>query len=385
MKVEHLDAQCVRAGLDRPIGDAYGLPAIAYTDPEILAIEQQRLFESGWVSVASASQLPNPGDVRPVTAAGRPLLAVRDRDQQIRVFHNVCRHRGTKLVNEAAHLANRIISCPYHCWTYELDGGLRNAPFFDGTPTPAIPEQTRSELSLLPVRSAVWFDTVFVNLSGGTASFGDFIRPVTERWRAFDLSLLRLADASEFKVASNWKFIQENFLDAAHVPWVHSQLRGPKHVLGSEATLLSDDLFGYLLPGTGVGERAKQGPTLSGFPNLPAKFASALDLLLVFPNTGLLLTPRWAQVLSVHPVSPAETSELLSTYVVGEGMMREENAKSRHWLVSFLHEVNGQDLRIVRLQQDGRQGNASDGGRFSAYWDDLVYRFAKRIVRAYAG
>jgi choline monooxygenase len=203
------------------------------------------------------------------------------------------------------------------------------------------------------VRSAVWFDTVFVNLSGGAASFGDFIRPVTERWRDFDLSLLRLADASEFKVASNWKFIQENFLDAAHVPWVHSQLRGPKHVLGSEATLLSDDLFGYLLPGTGVGERAKQGPTLSGFPNLPAKFASALDLLLVFPNTGLLLTPRWAQVLSVHPVSPAETSELLSTYVVGEGMMREENAKSRHWLVSFLHEVNGQDLRIVRLQQDG--------------------------------
>src|SRR5262245_55490312 len=100
MKPGHLDAQRVRADLDRPISDAYGLPAVAYTDPDILALEHQRLFAAGCVSVASAQQLPNPGDVRPVRVAGRALLVVRDRDGQIRVFHNVCRHRGTKLVSE---------------------------------------------------------------------------------------------------------------------------------------------------------------------------------------------------------------------------------------------------------------------------------------------
>jgi choline monooxygenase len=382
MKTSMLQADQVVAALNRPAADALALPAVAYTDPEILDIERKRLFESGWVSVAAAQQLPNPGDARPVTVAGRPLLVLRDREGQIRVFHNVCRHRGLELVTEPTQLRGGVITCAYHCWSYGLDGGLKATPYWDGTPTSSPNEATRAQLGLLPVRFAVWFDTVFVNISGDAPPFEEFIRPLAERWSGFDLSLLRLADSSDFHVDSNWKFVAENFLDLYHLPWVHSQLGKPADVFNSEITELSDDLFGYVMPMFDAA-RAETGSTMPLFPSLPAKLEYALDLLYVFPNTGILLAPSWAQVISIQADSPVASRESLAAYVIGDELLKEENIEARQGFVGYLHEVNDQDLKILPRLQNSRRGGATDAGRFSPRWDGLAQRLARRVARAY--
>jgi choline monooxygenase len=368
--------------LERAAAEALGLPAVTYTDPAFLTLEHQKLFEKGWVGVMAAQQLKKAGDVHPITVAGRPLLVVRNRDERIRVFHNVCRHRGLKLVNAPARTQG-VITCPYHCWSYALDGSLRGTPYFDGTAKTAPPDNLKLQQGLIPVRSAVWFDTIFVNISGDAQPFDEFIRPVAERWSGFDLSELRLANARDFDVQSNWKFVAENFLDLYHLPWVHAQLGGPEQVYNTEPTHLTTDLFGYIMP-TFDAARAETGPTMPLFSSLPKMFEYALDIILIFPNTGVLLAPSWAQVIIMHGDTASTTRQTLNGYVVGDELLKPENEEAINGFVGYLHEVNIQDLAILAALQDGRRGgSATDTGRFAPLWDDLALRLAKRIAQAY--
>ena len=382
MNTVAIDSRRISEDLNRPTADAIGLPAVTYTDPGVLALEQKKLFEDGWVSILAGGQLPNPGDLCPVTVAGRPLLVLRDRENHIRVFHNVCRHRGVKLVTEPGHSPG-VITCAYHCWSYGLDGSLKGTPYLDGTPKSTPPENMRSQLGLLPVRSAVWMDTVFVNISGDAQPFEEFIKPLAERWSGFNLSQLRLADSTEFKVASNWKFVAENLLDLYHLPWVHAQLGGPEAVFQSEPVPLTADIFGYMMP-TFDAARAETGPTMPLFSPLPKRFEYALDLIMIFPNTGLLLTPSWAQVMILQGDTPSTTRQILNAYVVGDELFNPENEEARKGFIGYLHEVNIQDLSILaRLHESRQGGNATDAGRFAPEWDDLAIRLFKRIASAY--
>jgi phenylpropionate dioxygenase-like ring-hydroxylating dioxygenase large terminal subunit len=259
---------------------------------------------------------------------------------------------------------------------------LKATPYFDGAVLSRPPDDVSANLGLLRVRSAVWFDTVFINPSGDAEPFEGFIRPLAQRWDGYDLSLLRLADATTFKVLSNWKLVLENFLDLAHVPWVHGQLRGPGDKHSNEPTVLNDDIFGYLLP-LPPGDRFKGAPPLPRFPAVPERFKSGLDLIMVFPNTCIILTPIWAQVIIVHPDNPLESSEVLAAYVVGDSLLQQNADADRKQFVNFLQEVNNQDVAILSLQQNGRQGSATDAGRFAPHWDGFLYRFSQRVAKAY--
>jgi choline monooxygenase len=360
--------------------NAVPLPAAAYTDPFMLETERKRIFEAGWLSVGSTQQLPNPGDLRPVTVAGQSLLLVRDRDHTVRVFHNVCRHRGAALITEATQARGGVITCPYHCWGYGLDGSLKAAPYFDGSLKPVPEDRIRSRMGLVPVRSAVWLETIFVNLSGNAVPFEQFIRPVAERWNGFDLSLLRLAGSTPFEPAANWKFVVENFLDLYHLPFVHAQLGGPPQIYHSEPTHLNDDIFGYCMP-TFDAARAETGPIFPLFPELPKQFEYALDLIYIFPNTGIIVTPSWAQVMIIHPDGPIRSRQVLDAYLVGDALMNDDGKEAREGLLGALNEVNTQDIEILRRLQLARTDSAQGQGLF-APWDELTARFATRVSAA---
>jgi choline monooxygenase len=372
----------ILAGVSRPSADARGLPAIAYTDPGFAARERETMYEAGWASVGFAQQIPDPGDVRPATAAGRPLLLTRDRHGEVHVFHNVCRHRGLKLVCEAGTHRNGLLTCPYHSWSYGLDGALAAAPYWDRSAGSAPNEATRASFGLLPVRSAVWFDTVFVNLSGDAAPFEDYIAPLAAHWRPFDLSLLRLVDTVDYLVPANWKFACENFLDSYHLPWVHPQLGPPETAYDIELTVLSEDVFGFVMPRFDAA-RDQFPPVPPLFPGLPEEFEYALNLICLFPNTLVLLTAGWAQVISLEPQSPGETRELLAGYLVGDAALTEAYADYRAGFMDLLRQVNGQDIEILTRLHAGRCGDAADAGRFAPAWDTLGLTLARRIARAY--
>ena len=146
-------------GLNRDTSLVRGLPNAAFTTEAFLNLEYQTLFKRSWVFAGRASAVANPGDVEPVEVAGSSLFLVRGADQKIRVFHNVCPHRGARLVVESLH-ETLTLTCPYHAWSYELDGNLKGRPHYHG------PDQhdrgnnsgapTNERVCLFEVRSALW-------------------------------------------------------------------------------------------------------------------------------------------------------------------------------------------------------------------------------------
>ena len=359
------------------------LPASSYTSQEQFDREIECCFRAGWISVGTTQQVPSAGDILPVEVAGEPLIVTRDTQNEVHVFYNICRHRGLKLIDgETPQKCNALLSCPYHSWSYALDGILLATPYRDGSKG-SVPDNTvKKNSSLLPVRFAVWAGIIFVNLSGKAQPFEEFIAPLQQRWRHFDLSLLRLAYSNNYMVSSNWKFACENFLDTYHVPWVHERLGSPDEMFsGLEFTYLSDDIFGFIKPD--FDRRRDQEefvPTL--FPGIETRFEYALDLIFIFPNTLLMITPSWLQFISLAPQGPALTQELLAGYLVGDDMMSDSLEEFRAGFSELLNEVNMQDIVILEKLQAGRKTTASDYGQYAPYWGQLSERLAQRILCA---
>ena len=125
-----LDLEKIRV-VENPIEKAHGLPNECYTSPDYLRVERERIFKDKWTVIGIGSSIPNIGDAKPYNLLGIPLIIIRDKEKKIRVFHNVCSHRGFKLLDEACALKN-VLRCPYHSWSYDFDGKLVATPHIGG-------------------------------------------------------------------------------------------------------------------------------------------------------------------------------------------------------------------------------------------------------------
>jgi choline monooxygenase len=202
----------------RDVAAARGLPNAHYTDPATWAAERDALLFGQWAGIAFADDVPAPGDAWPVDYAGVPVLVLRDRAGAIRVFQNVCRHRGMILVDRPGPIRGAI-RCPYHSWCYGLDGRLVATPHVGGPGQNAHPQVDRDTLGLIELRAHVWRGVVFVNLDGQAPAFDDAHADLIGRWGALDQPLHSDA-ASTFAldVACNWKLAVENYCESYHLP-----------------------------------------------------------------------------------------------------------------------------------------------------------------------
>ncbi len=194
------------ARLEDPVETAAALPNAAYTSAEFLELEYARLFARTWMLAGFSHEIPNPGDVRPTSVAGQPIILVRGRGGEINAFHNVCRHRGSRLVAEPCQ-GRKTLVCPYHAWTYGLDGRLVNRPHFYGPGAHEVVEAGDNEgieWGLKPIRSALWRDLIFADLSGKAPSLDEHLRPMTERMAGYRLDALRYAGKVSFEIEAYW-------------------------------------------------------------------------------------------------------------------------------------------------------------------------------------
>jgi choline monooxygenase len=371
--------------VDRPIEEASGLPNQAYTSEDFARYERDHLLAKTWMCVGVGHHVPNPGDLRPVKFLGLPLLLLRDRAGEIRVFHNVCSHRGVELVAEPRSVKRRIC-CPYHSWTYDLVGSLAATPSIGGSGKNECPGFDRARHGLKPVRTAVWADVVFVNLSGDAPPFGDYIAPVAERWADFDLSLLRHggADSSlSFDLACNWKLAVENFCEAYHLPWVHPGLNSYSR-LEDHYDIAEDDLYagqGSLVYRPRLNEDGGEFPK---FPNLPEKWLTGAEYIALFPNVLLGIHADHMFAVYLEPVSANHTREYFEIYYVGDGPLGDgyaalRAANSRGWRSVF-----NEDQDIVERLQRGRASPAFQGGVFSPAMDRPTHCFHRWAARGLA-
>ena len=270
-------------------GLSHGLPNAHYTDPGVIALENTAVLAGGWASVGFAKDVPNKGDVAPVTFLKQPLMLVRGGDGNVRVFENVCRHRGMILVDQPTNFKGTI-RCPYHSWCYGFDGKLRTTPHVGGPGVHTHADVDPSKLGLFEVRSAVWMDVVFVNLDRQAPSFEDFIRPVAERWHDFaGRTLYHGGEESTFEleVNCNWKLAVENYCESYHLPWVHPALNEYSKLEDHYEIIDPNGNFsgqGTRVYAPNLGEPGRQFTT---FDALPAAWDTAAEYISLFPNTLL--------------------------------------------------------------------------------------------------
>ena len=209
----------------RKLNVANGLPNAHYTDPETIAEENEAVLADGWAGLAVAADVPEPGDAKPLTFLGEPLLLLRDRNGIVRVFQNICRHRGMILVEEPRKIEGAL-RCPYHSWCYSLDGKLVATPHVGGPGQNAHEDVDKNMLGLLELRSHIWRDVGVVNLSGTADAFEEGHADLIARWAEFDKPLYHGGEDSKFtlEVNTNWKLAVENYCESYHLPWVHPGL-----------------------------------------------------------------------------------------------------------------------------------------------------------------
>lgn len=368
----------VLSSIGKPTAEATGLPNHCYTDAGWLSLENAHLFGRTWMLAGFQHDVPGKGDVCPVEVAGVPLLLLRDDEDSLQVFHNVCRHRGAILVPEACK-ARKLLTCPYHAWAYGLDGKLRTRPHFHGggrhdtDPGPDAP-------GLVPVRSAVWNDLVFVDLSGEAPEFEQHWKPFSKRTQAYDFSVLRHASSLRFEIQANWKLVYENFFDPYHVPAVHPKLEAFTAITERPATSVEGPWFfatvqiPELEEGRGLG--------MPHYPGLDAYTAHTEWYFHLFPTTCIQIWPDQMAVFQLHAEAPDRTIEYIHLYFVGEGAEDPALAQQRQDVYEMWTELNTEDFRIVENMQRARSSPGFDGGAFSPFWDPATRHFADLVAEA---
>ena len=156
--------------VNESIEKAHGLPNECYLNGPYTQIERKKIFENKWVTIGVASSIPNPGDTKPFDLLGIPLILIRDKKNNVRVFHNVCSHRGYKLIHEVCSLKN-VLRCPYHSWSYDFEGNLVATPHLGGIDKHEHDKFDKSKSGLKEVRSTVWLDLIMVNISNNEVDF----------------------------------------------------------------------------------------------------------------------------------------------------------------------------------------------------------------------
>ena len=368
------------------IEKAHGLPNECYTSSDYLMIERERIFMDKWTVIGVGSSVPNVGDAQPYNLLGIPLIILRDKAKKIRIFHNVCSHRGFKLLDEPCALKN-VLRCPYHSWSYDFDGKLVATPHIGGLNVHETEKFDKSSSNLKEVRTKVWMDIIFININGNELEFDEYIKPLEERWSKFiskeDQKLLKHSkDHGYFSldVKCNWKFAIENYCESYHLPWIHPEL--------NKVSNISDHYHIEGLPNRFAGQGTLvYNPRLKGklkfpcFPNWPKDKTHIAEYIALFPNVMLGIHKDHYYAYWLEPVNHELTIEHMEIYYVGNAAANSKKFKNlRKQNFKLWHGVQSEDVGIIEGMQEGRNSPSYNGGNFSPVMDNPTHHFHKWIA-----
>ena len=330
-----------------------------FISPEIFSEEQKKIFSRQWVLVGHQSQIAQAGDYLTAEVAGESLIIVRDKRGAIHGFYNVCRHRGSRLI-EKRHGQSAAIQCPYHAWTYALDGRLIGAPHMD-----EVPDFDKADYSLHAVNIAAWEGFIFVNLADSPAPLAEWFKPLGAKFARWNLSALRSAKRIEYDVRANWKLIFENYSECYHCGGVHPELSKISPYDSAENDLTEGPFLGGFM-------RIAKGKSLTMSGNA---CALAMDQFgeedfrfvfyySIFPNMLLSLHPDYVMVHQLLPQSPERTLILCDWFFHPEAFKRGDFDPDD--AIEFWDMVNKQDWHVCELSQRGIASRAYKPGPYSA-------------------
>jgi len=348
----HKTAETLQAG-------AKTLPQRYFVSPEIFAKEQEKIFLRQWVLVGHQSQIAKSGDYFTVEIAGESLIVVRDKRDAIRGFYNVCRHRGSRLIENRKGKSVGI-QCPYHAWMYALDGRLIGAPHMED-----VPDFDKADYSLHPVNIALWEGFIFVNLSKSPAPLEKWFASLAGKFSRWNLRSLRSARRIEYDVRANWKLIFQNYSECYHCLGVHPELSKISPHDSSENDLTEGPFLGGFMRIASDKSLTMSGHTCA----LPVGDFGDEDFRFVFyysifPNMLLSLHPDYVMVHELRPESPKRTAILCDWLFHPKAFEREDFKPDD--AIAFWDMVNRQDWHVCELSQQGISSRAYEPGPYSA-------------------
>jgi choline monooxygenase len=369
-------------GVDCSLAEARGIGNEAYTHDSFLTLERDRLMSPTWTCIGVGSDVPEPGDTKPVEFVGFPLLMVRAENGEVRVFHNVCSHRGVRLVEQAGQV-KRVIVCPYHSWSYNLDGTLFSTPHIGGQGKHSCEGFDKKRHPLRRVRSMVWFDMVFINLSGDAPPFEEHIEPIAERWKHYDTSRFHHGGADSrwaLELGCNWKLAVENHNDAYHLPWVHPGLNSYSR-FEDHYEIVGDDFYAGQGSNAYHPRRPENAPQLPRLPDIPDEWQGRSEYIAIFPNAivGIHMDHYWSVWL--EPVACNRTVERMNLYFVGDQPLADEFDIVRKAVTAEWLQIWSEDQEIVERMQRGRHSPAFQGGVFSPALDAATHQLHRWYAR----
>jgi Rieske 2Fe-2S family protein len=364
----------------QPYDRALTLPGEAYASPEVFAWEQAHLFEGSWTCVGRTADLDlaSPGDQVALQVGRQSFLLVRGDDLVVRVFHNVCRHRGHELLGVGEHRNQRGIRCPYHAWVYGLGGDLRATPRFN------MDSLDKTDFPLVEARAAEWRGWLFVNASGDAPDLSEYLGNLDIVVDGYSPETLRIGARHEYELASNWKIAVENYCECYHCSEIHPELcrvtppdsnlayperstgvwlGGPMDLLDHAVTMsLTGASDGVLIPGLPEAKRRQVGYSVV-FPNL-----------LISPHPDYVMTHR------LVPLAADRTWVECVWYFPEEAFAKPDFSPA--YATEFWDITNREDWAACESVQRNVTSPGYRSGPFS-YWEVDVFRTQATIARAY--
>ncbi len=354
------------------------LPRAAYVDPAVFGWEQRNIL-AGWTCVGSAAELAAPGAQRAVAAGAGSVLLSRGEDGRIHAFANTCRHRGHELLRCGETVQRRSIICPYHSWSYRLDGSLRKAPGF-GADAHFEPAQ----FGLVPLPARDWHGWVFVDAGGAAGEFADHVAGTEAIVAPYAPERLRVLARHSYELACNWKVIAENYQECYHCSTIHPELSR----VSPPASGDNLDLPGQWLGGSMDLVLGAQTMSLDGrsggvaIAGLSERELRTVMYLVGYPNLLVSLHPDYVLTHLLTPLAVDRT--MVECAWAFPPDVADQPDFDPSYAVEFWDLTNRQDWAACESVQRGLRSPHARPGPLAGK-EDGVYRFVTRVARAYAG
>lgn len=346
-----------------------------YCSPEIFAQERERIFGCEWLCVGREETIPNSGDFYTVERAGESLIVTRDPNGLVHAFFNVCRHRGSRMCEATSGHFQGSIQCPYHAWTYGLDGALNAARNMA-----EVPGFDRAAYPLHEAGVALWEGFVFVNLAGDATKFEHTFGALIERFSRWSIAKLQTARSITYQLACNWKLVFLNYSECYHCPLVHPQL----DKLSPSDSGRNDLWEGPVLGGYSELRQHASALTTTGRssrPPLGGVGGAELDRVYyytIFPSLLLSLHPDYVMVHYLKPLAPDRTEVVCAFLFDPRTIARPDFDPSD--AVEFWDLTNRQDWHVNQLMQLGMQSRVYSPGPYSNA-EGLLSAFDRHYLR----
>ncbi len=355
------------------------LDAAAYTDPAWFKTEQDRIFARMWLAAGRASELDRPGGFFTRDVAGASVIILRGPDGTIQALHNVCRHRGTRLCVTDAGTFTGSIQCPYHAWTYGLDGALLAAPQMDDAPG-----FNKAGYALRRVACETWDGHIFINLSDAPAPLQDQIHGLPERFAPWGMADLRRVHRIQYDVATNWKLVVQNYNECLHCPVIHPLLNRMHHYLGAENVPSTETYCGGAMGfKEGVETLSTDGKRRRAvLPGLSGPERTLVNYFAIYPNFLLTLHPDYMMTITIWPKDAGRT-----TLVAEWHFHPDEIAKAGFVFedaIEFWDRTNREDWAISEQSYQGISSRGYQPGPYSAR-EQQLWEFDQFVLNRITG